>query len=138
MAAAADERAGVRAYLARLPPKTRAALGMLRRAIHAAAPNAVEGISYSILVFRLDGRPVVWCAGWNEHVSLYPVSETFARARGIDVSGYKTSKGTIRFPLTAPPPAMLVRKLVKARVADVREVLAAKKAKKAKKARARS
>lgn len=126
-ATAADAREGVRAYLAKLPPATRQALQTVRSAIRAALPDATEAISYGILGYRQHNRQIVWCAGWKEHVSLYPVSAAFARAHGIDIGGYKTSKGTIKFPLHDLPSAALVKRLAKARLAVVRATLAKKK-----------
>ena len=121
---AADARDGVRAYLAKLPAATRRALQPIRSAIRAALPDATEGISYSILGYRQEGRQIVWCAGWKAHVSLYPVSEAFARAHGIDIGDYETSKGTIKFPLTDLPAPVLVKRLAKARLAEVRRAAA--------------
>ena len=105
------------AYLAKLAPDKRAALKTLRRAIKAAAPGAEECISYQMPAFRLDGRMLVWFGAATNHCSFFPGAYPVAACKR-DLKAYKTSKGTIRFPADKPLPAALVRKLVKARIAE--------------------
>jgi uncharacterized protein YdhG (YjbR/CyaY superfamily) len=107
-------------YLAGLPPKQRTALMALRRAILKAAPGAEECISYSLPAFRLDGKLLVAYGARSGHCALYPMSAKTVAAHAAELRAYETSAGTIRFPPEKPLPAALVRKLVKARIAENR------------------
>jgi uncharacterized protein YdhG (YjbR/CyaY superfamily) len=105
-------------YLARLSADQRAALERLRKAIKATAPGAEECISYQIPAFRLHGKLLVGFGAAARHCSFYPMSAETVQAHKGELEGYDTSKGTIRFQADAPLPANLVRKLVKARIAE--------------------
>ncbi len=120
----AKTRAQIRGYFAALPPDSRRVLKQLGTTIRSAAPGAVEGLSYGIPCFRLEGRMVVWYAAWKEHVSIYPMRASMRRALGAEARKYKTSKGTIQFPLDRPLPVALVKRLIKARMTEVRAELA--------------
>jgi len=104
-------------YLARVSDDKRAALQKLREAIQAAVPGAEECISYSIPGFRLDGRLLVWFGAASTHCAFYPGAYPI-RVLKDQLKGYDTSKGTIRFAAEKPLPAALVRKIVKARIAE--------------------
>jgi uncharacterized protein YdhG (YjbR/CyaY superfamily) len=100
-----------------LPAEVRATLEVLRKQIRAAAPKAEEYIGYSIPTFRYKGQLVSFGAGKN-HCSFYVMSPKVVAAFKDDLKEYDTSPGTVRFPIGKPLPATLVKKLVKARVAE--------------------
>ena len=105
-------------YLADAPAEKRRELEKLRKDIKAAAPKAEECISYGIPGFRLNGKLLVSYGAAAKHCAFYPGSTLQAFKKELKV--YDTSgKGTIRFSAEKPLPAALVRKIVKARIADV-------------------
>jgi uncharacterized protein YdhG (YjbR/CyaY superfamily) len=118
--AGADAKAQVRAYLAALPPGARRSLMSIREAIRSAAPSATEHFSYRMPGFRLDGKMFLWYAAWKNHLALYPITAAIRRAHAPALARYEVSKGTVRFPMDEPPPLALVKKLARARVAEIR------------------
>ena len=105
-------------YLAALSDDERAVLERLRKTIRAAAPKAEECISYGLAAFRLNGRPLVAFGASANHCALYPMNSTTVAAFQEQLKGFETSKGTIRFAVDKPLPTSLVKKLVKARIAE--------------------
>ncbi len=104
-------------YLARVPQPARSTLQKLRAAIRSAVPpEATETISYGIPAFRHNGV-LVWFAAFSKHCSLFPTKAVIEGFKD-DLKTYSISKGTIQFPIDKPLPASLVKKLVKARVAQ--------------------
>ena len=109
----------IRDYLAALPSEARRVVKQLRGVVRAAAPEAVEIFSYGIPGYRFDGKPLVWCAGWQSHASIYPLTPAMRRALGADLKIYGAGRGTVRFALDEPLPTALVRRLVKARAVEI-------------------
>ncbi|MGH9834779.1 MAG: iron chaperone [Blastocatellia bacterium] len=105
-------------YLAILSDDQRAALEKLRQTIKAAAPKAEECISYRLPAFRLNGKMLVAFGARENHCAFYPMSASTVEDYKDELKGYDTSKGTIRFQADKPLPVALVRKLVKARIAE--------------------
>jgi len=110
--------ASVEDYLAALPKGSRAALEKLRKTIKAAAPGATETISYQMPAFKEHGRLLVSYAAFKDHCSLFPMSMKVIEAHGEELEPYHTRKGTIRFTADEPLPAALVKKIVRARIAE--------------------
>jgi uncharacterized protein YdhG (YjbR/CyaY superfamily) len=104
-------------YLAEVLGKDRAALEKLRKTIKAAAPKATEGISYQVPMFKHEG-PLVSFAAFKKHLSFILQSPPLMKTIAKDLEGYDVSGTTIRFTSDKPLPAALVRKLVKARIAE--------------------
>jgi len=105
-------------YLAAVPRPARTTLEKVRAAIRSAVPReAIEVISYGIPAFKYKGV-LVWFAAFSNHCSLFPTAAVIERFRE-ELKGFVISKGTIQFPTDKPLPAALIKKMVKARVAQV-------------------
>lgn len=105
-------------YLAGVPQPARGTLNKMRAAIRSVVPpEATEAIGYGMPTFRYKGALVAYAA-FSKHCSFFPMSATLIETFKKELKGYSTSKGTIRFPVDKPLPAALVKKFVKARLAQ--------------------
>ena len=105
-------------YLARVPEPARSTLEKMRAAIRSVVPReATETISYRIPAFR-HNVVLVWYAAFTDHVSLFPTASVIEAFKD-ELAEFKTSKGTIHFPTDKPLPIALIKRIVKARVAQV-------------------
>ena len=105
-------------YLARVPEPARSTLEKMRAAIRSVVPReATDTISYRIPAFR-HNVVLVWYAGFANHVSLFPTAAVIEAFKD-ELAEFKTSKGTIHFPTDKPLPIALIKRIVKARVAQV-------------------
>ena len=116
---AAARRAQVDDYLSARPTDVQQRLRRVRALILSVAPDAVEWFSYGIPGFRVHDRPFVWYAAFSHHVSLFPMTTAIRSRFEKELEGLETSKGTIRFPLDRPLPETLIKRLVKARLAEM-------------------
>jgi uncharacterized protein YdhG (YjbR/CyaY superfamily) len=108
----------VTGYVARVPARARPAFSKLRATVRSAVPRAAtEIISYRIPAFK-HGRVLVWFAAFSDHCSLFPTNSIIEKFQR-ELSPFPTSKGTVQFPLNKPLPIALIKKMVKARVAEV-------------------
>ncbi len=106
-------------YIAAQPEAVRPKLEQVRATIRSAVPDAVEGIGYRMPGYKLDGKPMLYFAGFKEHYSLFAASGTFFAALEDELRGYELRKGTIHFPLTKPVPIKLISRIAKLRAAGI-------------------
>ena len=102
-------------YISNFPESTRLILETIREAIKTAAPEASERIAYGMPAFQLNGRPLVYFAGYKKHIGFY-ATPTGHAAFAEDLSKYKQGKGSVQFPLDEPMPLDLISRIVKFRV----------------------
>jgi uncharacterized protein YdhG (YjbR/CyaY superfamily) len=106
-------------YIAAQPETVRPKLEQVRSAIRRAVPEAVEGIGYRMPGYKLNGKPMLYFAGFKEHYSLFAASATFFAALEDELRGYELRKGTIHFQLTKPVPVKLITRIAKLRAAGI-------------------
>ena len=105
-------------YIAAFPPDVRKILRAVRATIRKAAPGAVETISYRIPAFKVDGRTIVFFAGFKNHIGMYPPVRDAALKKAV--ARYAGEKGNLRFPLDEKMPLALITRIVKSKVKEAK------------------
>ncbi|MBP6004604.1 MAG: DUF1801 domain-containing protein [Pyrinomonadaceae bacterium] len=109
-----EKAQNVDAYIAEFPHEIAAKLDEMRALIKKLAPEAAESISYAIPTYKLNGT-LVHFAGYANHIGFYPGAGGIAEFAD-ELTDFKTSKGTVQFPLDRPLPNKLIAKIVKFRI----------------------
>ena len=107
------------AYIAGYPKETQRSLKQLRATIKKAAPQAEEIISYGMPAYKWNGM-LVYFAAYEKHIGFYPGSSGIAAFKK-ELASYKTSKGTVQFPVEEPVPLPLIARIVKFRLKENQE-----------------
>ena len=116
-----EDHPSIAAYLKAQPAPHRAILEQVRRAIARALPQAEETISYKIPAFRMNGRMILYFAGFKTHYSIYPASDALLAALPGELEAHRASKGTLRFSFSEPVPEKLIERIAKFRATEIRE-----------------
>ena len=107
------------AYIASLPDDQARALAAMRATVAAAAPDAVEAISYSMPAFKLGKRVLIYYAAFKDHLSLFPASGSVMDKLGTELQSRFTGKGTLQFTPDDPLPDDLIRQIVAIRREEI-------------------
>jgi uncharacterized protein YdhG (YjbR/CyaY superfamily) len=105
-------------YLADLEEPKRSTLQRLRQTILEVVPEAEEGMSYQVPAFRIDGKVIAGFAAFKNHLSYLPHSGSVFPLLQDELASYKTSKGSLQFPVDSPLPEPLVERLIRVRIAQ--------------------
>ena len=109
----------VEEYILAQPKSVQPVLRRVRSVIRNAVPAAVEVISYQMPAYKLaQGPGVLYFAAWKQHYSLYPASDQLVAAFKGELTPFKASKGTLRFPLSEPVPVKLIGCIAKFRAKE--------------------
>ena len=106
-------------YIGAQPEALRAKLEQVRAAIRRAVPQALEVIGYGMPGYKLEGKPLLYFAGFKQHYSLFAASGTFFASLEEELKDYEQRKGTVHFPLNKPVPVKLISRIAKLRAAGL-------------------
>lgn len=118
MASNSSKTSSIDEYISKLPKDTQRIMENIRQIIRKNAPDSEETISYNIPTFDMDGKHLVHFAGYKKHIGFYPTPSPIIAFKS-ELTDFKTSKGTIQFPLDKPIPFNLIEKIVKYRVEEL-------------------
>lgn len=108
----------IKSYISSFPDATQKILNQVLETIKNAAPGAEEGISYRMPAFKLKGKPLVYFAGYDNHIGFYATPSGHEEFSG-ELSKYKQGKGSVQFPIEQPMPLDLIRRITEFRVGEV-------------------
>ena len=110
----------VEEYIDEFPPEVKLRLKAMRKAVIQAAPQAIENISYGMPAYKLNGKPLVYFAGYDHHIGFY-ATPTGHQAFAKELAKYKQGKGSVQFPHSEPLPLKLIERMVKVRTKKPRK-----------------
>ncbi len=110
----------VDAYIGQFPATTQAVLQQVRAVVLKVAPKAEETISYGMPAYKINGKPLVYFAGYDKHIGFY-ATPAGHNAFKKELANYKQGKGSVQFPLDEKMPLTLIAKIVKFRLAENKE-----------------
>jgi uncharacterized protein YdhG (YjbR/CyaY superfamily) len=108
----------VEAYITQAPEPSRAILKSLRVRIHEWVPNAEESIAYGMPAYKINGKPLIYFAGYKNHIGIYALPNAHNHFKK-ELSGYKQGKGSVQFPLSEPLPFDLIQKIVEFNITKI-------------------
>ena len=98
-------------YSSHFPAEIQKKLRLLRKLVKETAPEAVEGMSYGMPAYKLNGRPLVYFAAQKNHFGFYGTPSTHA-AFEVELAGYKKGKGSVQFPFNEELPLEIIKKMI--------------------------
>lgn len=105
-------------YISKFPKKTQTILRKIYTTIQITAPKSEDNMFYGVPNFKLNGKNLVQFAAFKKHIGFYPMPNTI-KIFQKELLKYKTSEGTIKFPLDKPIPYPLIKKIVEFRVKEL-------------------
>lgn len=108
-------------YINSFPQNVKQVLVELRKRIEKLVPEAVEGMSYGMPGYKMNGKPLVYFAAFKAHIGFFPTPSGI-EALGKETQPYRTGKGTLQFKLDKPIPWGLVEKIVKFRIKELQQL----------------